>query len=158
MTRQKMCLLIYIFNYTVAYDLIWQGSRVLVTAVLTYLPLVPHVCICVLAQRWFRWWLVICSAPSHYLNQSWFIVYYWTLRNKLQWNLNQNTKLVIHENAFENVVCEMAAILSWGDELTPFSHDISDLAPGGRLNIRTWSCQYRDPHIKDKTVSRPSYL
>ena len=28
------------------------------------------------------------------------------------------TKLFIHKNAFENVVCEMAAILSRGDELT----------------------------------------
>ena len=31
------------------------------------------------------------------------------LEKKLQWNLNQNTKLFI---AFDNVVCEMAAILS----------------------------------------------
>ena len=37
----------------------------------------------------------------------------WSLRNKLQWNLNRNTKLFIQENAFENVVCKMAAILSW---------------------------------------------
>ena len=32
--------------------------------------------------------------------------------NNLQWNSNQNTKVFIHENAFENVVYEMAAILS----------------------------------------------
>ena len=36
----------------------------------------------------------------------------WTLRNKLQWNFNQNTKHFIHENAFENIVCEMAATFS----------------------------------------------
>ena len=30
--------------------------------------------------------------------------------------LNQNTKLFIHENADEYIVCEMAAILSRGDE------------------------------------------
>ena len=35
--------------------------------------------------------------PSHYLNQCWLIVE-WILRNKLQWNSNQNTKLFIHEN------------------------------------------------------------
>ena len=35
--------------------------------------------------------------------------------NKLQWILNQNTKLFIHENASENIVCEKAAILSGGD-------------------------------------------
>ena len=34
------------------------------------------------------------------------------LRNKLQWNIKQNSDIFIQENAFENVVCEMAAILS----------------------------------------------
>ena len=51
------------------------------------------------------------TAPSHYLNQCSNIVN-WTLRNKLQWNLNQNSCVFIHENAFENVVWKMAAILS----------------------------------------------
>ena len=50
------------------------------------------------------------TVPSHYLNQWWSIVN-WTLRNKLQWNFNRNLNIVIHENAFENVVCEMAAML-----------------------------------------------
>ena len=31
--------------------------------------------------------------------------------NKFQWNFNQNSNSFIHENAFEMVVCEMAAIL-----------------------------------------------
>ena len=31
------------------------------------------------------------AAPSHYLNQFWFIIN-WTLKNKLQWNFNQNKK------------------------------------------------------------------
>ena len=35
-----------------------------------------------------------------------------TIRNKIQWNLIRNSYVFIHENAFENVVCEMAAILS----------------------------------------------
>ena len=52
-------------------------------------------------------------APSHYLNQCWRIVN-WTLGDKRQWNFNQNTKFFIHENAFENIVCEMVAILSRG--------------------------------------------
>ena len=43
--------------------------------------------------------------------------------NKLQWNFNQNTKSVIHENTFEIIVCEMAAILSRGDELNQFAAD-----------------------------------
>ena len=31
-----------------------------------------------------------------------------------QWNFNQNMKLFIHEYASENIVCEMAAMFSWG--------------------------------------------
>ena len=42
------------------------------------------------------------------------VIVYWTFRDKLQWNLNQNTIFFIHENESENIVCEMAAILSWG--------------------------------------------
>ena len=46
----------------------------------------------------------------------------WILRNKFQWNFNHNKKLFIHENAYKNIFGEMAAILSWGDELTrPYS-------------------------------------
>ena len=47
------------------------------------------------------------------LNQRWVIVN-WTLRNKLQWNFDQNKDLFIQENAYENIVCDMAAILSRG--------------------------------------------
>ena len=45
------------------------------------------------------------------MNQCWNIVS-WTFVNKLQWSLHRNKKLFIHENALENVVCEMVAILS----------------------------------------------
>ena len=45
---------------------------------------------------------VACSAPSHYLNQCWLIII-WTLRNNRQWKSNRNTKLFIHENAFEYI-------------------------------------------------------
>ena len=51
------------------------------------------------------------SAPSHYLNQWWNIVNS-TLRNKLQWSFNRNSNIFIQENALEDVVCEMASILS----------------------------------------------
>ena len=33
-----------------------------------------------------------------------------------------------------------------------------DRLPGGCLNIKMLSHQYRDPHVKDRTVSWPSYL
>ena len=48
--------------------------------------------------------------------QCWLVAN-WILRNEFQWNMNPHAKLFIHENAFQNVVCEMAAILSRGDEL-----------------------------------------
>ena len=39
------------------------------------------------------------------------IMLIWTLlRNKFLWNINRNSYIFIQENAFENVVCEMASI------------------------------------------------
>ena len=43
--------------------------------------------------------------------QCWDIVNL-TIRNKLQWNFNRNSYIFIQENAFENVVCKMASIIS----------------------------------------------
>ena len=53
---------------------------------------------------------LISSSPSHNLNQYWNILN-WTPRYKLQWNLNRNSYIFIQENAFKDVVCEMAVIL-----------------------------------------------
>ena len=49
-------------------------------------------------EHWFRQWLVAYSAPSRYLNQCW-VIFNWTLRNNLQWNLNQNTNFLNPEMA-----------------------------------------------------------
>ena len=43
-------------------------------------------------------------AQLHYLNLCWNIVN-WTLRNRFQWNVNQNSNIFIEENMFENVIC-----------------------------------------------------
>ena len=53
-----------------------------------------------------RRWTGSSLAPSHYLNQWWLIVTDWTIDNKFQWNLNRNSTIFIHENSFENVVCQ----------------------------------------------------
>ena len=50
--------------------------------------------------------------PSLYLNQCWFLVS-WTLRNKLQWNLNQNMMVFIQDRVFKNMICKMVTILFW---------------------------------------------
>ena len=49
--------------------------------------------------------------PSHYLNQ-WCIIVSWTLRNKPQWNLNQNSHVFIQEMHLKNVVWKLAAIFA----------------------------------------------
>ena len=60
------------------------------------------------------------TASSHYLNQCWNIINF-ILRNKLQWNLNRNSYIFTQENAFENSVWKMAAILSWPQCVEPIS-------------------------------------
>ena len=82
---------------------------------LTHL-LVRYICISESDQHWVRWRLVGYSAPSYNPNQCLRGVNL-TFRNNIRWNFNQNTKFVINENASENIVCEMAAFLSRGDEL-----------------------------------------
>ena len=91
----------------------WVGYRFLCTTSATlWLPAKPlnslrlsdaYICVGNLTIIW--------SAPSHYLNQCWYIVN-WTPRNKLQLNVNRNSYTFIQENPFENVVWKMAAILS----------------------------------------------
>ena len=48
---------------------------------------------------------------SYYLNQQWRIIDL-TPWNKFKWNFNQNTNIFMLENAFDDVVCNISAILS----------------------------------------------
>ena len=50
------------------------------------------------------------------------------------------------------------AQLDFSDDLFQLKVICNELVIWGRLNIKMSSYQYRDPHVKDKTVSRPSYL
>ena len=124
---------------------------------LTHWGQVMHVCFGNINHHWFRKWLVACSAQCHYLNQ-WLNIVNWTLRNTFQWHLNRNLNIFIEENTFENVVCEMAAILfrpqcvktwvklhSWklflGNGLSPGHHQAitstnADLLPIGNLGTK----------------------
>ena len=72
-----------------------------------------HICVVELSHPCFSQWHVVLPVPSHYLKQCWYIVN-WTLKNKSQWSFHQNTTIFAQGNAFENCVCEMAAILSRG--------------------------------------------
>ena len=71
------------------YQIIWQ-------CILTHWGRVTHLCVGNLTVIGSDCWIIVN----------------WTLRNKFQWNLNRNSNIFIQENAFESVVCEMAAILS----------------------------------------------
>ena len=88
------------------------------------------------------------------LDQCWVIVIL-ILRNKLQWNFNQNTELFIHQYASENTVREMAAILSRGrcvssnGIVTSFQVDISWLGHTTFLyHCKLWfhPCVYASKH------------
>ena len=73
------------------------------------------------------------------------IIVHWTLRNKLQWKFNQNTKFFIHENASKYIVRGMAAILSrmrwvklaswWVHVMHSSIYRIFSLALGNRMTI-----------------------
>ena len=85
MTKMKICFHQY---------LIWNHHT-----------LVPHICVGESGFLWFRIRLVACSAPNHCIVNC-------TLKNKFHWHFNRNLNIFLHENALENVMCEMAAILS----------------------------------------------
>ena len=72
---------------------------------------VTHICAGKVGHHLFRWWLIAWSAPSRYLNQCWNIVN-WTRRNNFQRNFDRKSNIFIQQNAFEDVFCEMAVILS----------------------------------------------
>ena len=56
---------------------------------------------------WVKGGTVFGAKPLLY---QYSLIVNWILRNKRQWSPNQNKKLFVHENVFENDVCEMAAI------------------------------------------------
>ena len=67
-------------------------------------------------RRWTGSWLVQIIACRLFgakplSEPSWNIVN-WTFRKKFQWKFSRNSNIFIRENAFENIVCETADILS----------------------------------------------
>ena len=83
-------------------------------------PRVPHIHVGELVQHWFRWWLGACWAPCHYLNQCCLVVN-WPLRNTIQWNSNQDTRLFIMKVHLKLSSAKTAAILFRGVESMIYS-------------------------------------
>ena len=71
--------------HIVTFSRCWTSSLSTSEQHLTRWDRVTHICVSKLSHRWYRQWLVACSAPSDYLTQCSLIVK-WTFREKLQWN------------------------------------------------------------------------
>ena len=61
-----------------------------------------------LCHHWFIWWLVACSATSHYLKQCGLIVH-WTIFNHFK-KVIRNSNISI-KYAFQNAACKKVPIL-----------------------------------------------
>ena len=88
----------------------WNHSPEQCWLILIHWGQVTHICIGNLTTIGSENGLSPGRRQSHYLNHCWKIVNC-TLRNKLQWNFNQNSNVFIHENALQNLICEMASTL-----------------------------------------------
>ena len=91
-----------------------NGARPSATTILTHIWIncrMKRSATCVSQNKlWTHWGRV--PHISHYLNRCWDIVN-WTLRSKLERNLDRNSYIFYQQKCvFENVVSEMAAILS----------------------------------------------
>ena len=69
---------------------------------------------------------------------------YWNIanRNKLQWNFNHTWCIFIQENAFENVVWKMAAILA----LPQYFESLRVFSASQSLLCREYTTQFISPH------------
>ena len=102
--------------------------------------------------EWFLLWGArICAQPSNILREIGLWVCLGT-NHGFTLNLPTGVPLVLGNGG-------------WGLHSLPFPVNSLRLmmhvrvrASGGRLNIKMSSYQYRDPHVKDKTVLWPSYL
>ena len=87
-----------------------------------------------------------------------------TTRNKLQWNINRNSYIFIHENAFECVVCEMAAICLGINVLTYINSSTEGSlhtrqwcsSMNGKTHLRTW-WESKIGHLKPLLLLREEY-
>ena len=69
----------------------------------------------------------------------WLLIVNWTLGKKHQRNFYQNTKIVIRESAYENVVCKIAVIYLGLDMICSWSSVVA--------NRRVGPCQFEDRFI-----------
>ena len=66
-----------------------KSSEVTVIKSFTHWSRVTFLRVGKLEHRWCKLWLIACSAPIHYLNQCWFVIY-WMFGNTSRLNMSQN--------------------------------------------------------------------
>ena len=105
-------ILIHVRSYPINYYTFWLYMfNTWLFALLTHTPCAAYM------HQWIVSAFFQIMTCRLFGTKCWVIVN-WNLRKKLQWNFNRSTKLFIHENAYENIVREMTAILSRADELS----------------------------------------
>ena len=91
---------------------------------LTHLVLVSHICISESGQHWFRWWLLVYSVLSHYLNRCWVMVnrtlnIFFSFTKKCIWTcwkyrLRNGGHFVQGEMSWNN--CSTDSIADWANQ------------------------------------------
>ena len=78
--------------------------------------------------------------------------------HKRHWATNRPSLMLVRAQHKNDICDEMCLNFtqSWGRLVTLALSTL--IRTRGRLNIKMLSYQYRDPHVKDKTVLRPSYI
>ena len=95
-------------------------------------------------------------ATNHYLNQWWLFVK-WTLRNKLQWNLNQNKHKFFQENARLNVICRCQPFCSSFNVL-PYNFRQSSESKQGLISGTTFIPVMKDVNTFPTSLYRVTTL
>ena len=98
------------FTWTNDNIVIWRKYAPLGGNVLTHWGRMTHTCVGELTTIGSGNGLSPGRRQAIYLNQCWHTINS-NLRNKFQWNRKRNSYILIQENVFENVVCEIASIL-----------------------------------------------
>ena len=123
--RTKMSRFVFPFQWSLSF---YKDS------IKTHWGRVTHICV---GKPTSSVQIMAWSAPNHNLNQCWNTINS-KLKNKLQWNFNRNAYVIIHGNAFESVVCVLAAILSRPQCLSLHIIGSGNCVPSNWWHATTW--------------------
>ena len=115
-------------------------------------------------QCWLQWATVLTTmghssdynGPQFWLQWATVLT---TMGHSADYNGTQQSEvwIISHCLGLGTMVCTACLTMFYEFETWLYCF-VGFLVSWGRLNIKMSSYQYMDPHVKDKTVSRPSYL